>query len=713
MRLKLVVSVLCSVLWAPVARAADAPPPPAPAPVPVPVPPVVEPRTVEEVVVRADRYVVPFDADVTTPTRTRLPDFVVPRATSTVSAEDIFQQASRTTPQALDQEPGVFVQQTNLGGGSAIVRGLTGEQVLLLMDGIRLNNATTRSGPTQYLTLVDPYMLDRIEVLRGPGSVMYGSDALGGVINLIPRRREDLTCCLDLNALLAGNVGTATDGGTVAGRYEGSYRGFGFTGGVNGHHFDDLRVGDDGGRQDDTGYEGLASDLRLEYAPAVGQRLALAYQFYEDRDVPRTDAIESGTNLAFEFDPQRRQLLYLDWRGERPGAFLEAWRVNVNVQRWDEGRYEVRSASPTRERRLYDRVDTWGVFGYATLRPHCDHRVTAGFELYHDDVYSRRRDTNTTTGVVTAGQARYPTGSTWMPLGIYVQDEWTPSPCWLIVPGLRYSRYDLHTAARPTTNPPVAEDDDVNDELTGSLAASYEFSPGWRAYGSVAQGFRAPNVDDTTVFDRAATGIEIPNADLEPEHVISYELGLKVDRCAWRAGLALWYSDFTDLIQRVQTNLIIDALPVSTRENVADAEMYGGEVWADVDLGRGWRAFGSASYARGTNLENDQPLNKVPPLNGIFGARWTRCDDRLWIEPFSRWSGRQTRLSDADKADFRIGPDGTPGWMTVNVRAGYQVDRHLELVVEAGNLLDERYKHHGSGVEDAGRYLTVAFEVQF
>ena len=164
--------------------------------------------------------------------------------------------------------------------------------------------------------------LDRIEVLRGPGSVMYGSDALGGVINLIPRRREDLTCCLDLNALLLGNVGTATDGGTVAGRYDGSCRGLGFTGGVNGHHFDDLRVGDGGGRQDDTGYEGLGSDLRLEYAPAVGQRLALAYQYYEDRDVPRTDAIASGTNLEFDFDPQRRQLMYFDWRGERPGAFV-------------------------------------------------------------------------------------------------------------------------------------------------------------------------------------------------------------------------------------------------------------------------------------------------------------------------------------------------------------------------------------------------------
>lgn len=275
MRSIFVVPVMLAVLVAPVALAADAPPAPAPAPVPPPP----APRTVDEVVVRADRYVVPFDANVSTPTRTSLADFVVPRATSTVSAEDILQQASRTTPQALDQEPGVFVQQTNLGGGAAIVRGLTGEQVLLLMDGIRLNNATTRSGPTQYLTLVDPYMLDRIEVLRGPGSVMYGSDALGGVINLIPRRREDLTCCFDLNALLAGNVGTATDGGTVAGRYDGSYRGLGFTGGVNGHHFDDLRVGDGGGRQDDTGYEGLGADLRLEYAPAVGQRLALAYQY--------------------------------------------------------------------------------------------------------------------------------------------------------------------------------------------------------------------------------------------------------------------------------------------------------------------------------------------------------------------------------------------------------------------------------------------------
>lgn len=665
-----------------------------------------------DVVVEAERYVLPREGTVSTPTRTLVPDLILPRSLSTVSAEDLLDQGARTVPQALDFEPGVFVQQTNLGGGSAVVRGLTGEQILLLMDGIRLNNATTRSGPTQYLNLVDPFLVDRIEVLRGPGSVMYGSDALGGVVNVVPRRREALTCAPCAEFSLRGQLSTATEGGTVGARYEGSWRGVGFVGGAQFHRFEDLHVGD-GERQGHTGYDGLASDLRLEFAPRAGQRLALGYQFHEDREVPRTDAIESGANLAFEFDPQRRQLLYLDARGSTPGAVLESWRLNVNAQRWDEGRLEVRTASPTRERRLYDRVDTLGAFGHVSLRVHGDHRVTAGFELYHDEVYSRRRDTNTTTGVTTPANARYPTGSTWTPLGLYVQDEWTPAPCWFVVAGLRYSRYDLHTGARPLADPPVEEDDATTDAWTGSLGLSVEVARGWRVFGSVAQGFRAPNVDDTTVLDRAATGIEVPNPDLGPERVISYEAGFKADAGWLRAGFSGWYARFADLIQRVPTGDVIDALPVSTRRNVAEAEMLGGEAWLDVDVRDGWRAFASLSYVRGTDLERDQPLNKIPPLHGLVGARWTRCDGRLFVEPYLRWAGRQVRLSAADEADFRVGPDGTPGWVTANVRLGYDVDARRAFVVEAGNLFDERYKHHGSGVEGPGLSLTLSFSVTF
>ncbi|HVG93530.1 MAG TPA: TonB-dependent receptor [Planctomycetota bacterium] len=702
------------------AHAEDAPPPaPVPAPVPAPAPPQpptgtpVAPREVPPVLVEAERYVTAPDGTISTPTNTVLEDLRVPRATSTVTAKDIFEQGARTVPQALEQEPGVFVQQTNLGGGSPIIRGLTGEQVLLLLDGIRLNNATTRSGPTQYANSIDPFMVERIEVLRGPGSVLYGSDALGGVINVVPRRRDRLTCCLDVGALLAGQYHTATDGGTVAVRGEGSWQGLGFTGGFNGHRFEDLRIGD-GETQDQTAYRGLGADLLLETSPGPGQRLAIAYQWFEDRDVPRTDAVESGRNLLFQFDPQRRQILYADWRGDRPGAFLESWRLNANVQRWDEGRIEIRPNRPDVERHLYDRVDTWGVFGHVTLRPHCDHRVTAGFELYHDDVYSRRTDVDNVLETETAGQARYPTGSTWTPFGVYVQDEWSPTSCVLVVAGLRYSRYDLHTSERTDSNPDIPTADNVTDQVTGSLAVSVEVARGIRPYASIAQGFRAPNVDDTTVFDRAASGIEVPNADLEPEEVLAYEVGVKADRGTWHGGTSVFYSDFKNLIQRVpgtwQGSPEIDGLPVSTRENVADATMYGIEAWGEVLLCRDWRIFGNVSWVHGTDDTTDEPLNKVPPLNGLAGARWTRSDERWWVEPYVRWAAKQDRISEADEADFRIGPDGTDSWWTANLRVGYDTGKGFRWVAEAANVFDEKYKHHGSGTWDPGRSLILSIE---
>jgi outer membrane receptor protein involved in Fe transport len=692
------------------ARAADAPPP---APAPAPAAPPDAPREVPAVVVEAERYVTAPEGTTSAATRTVVEDLRVPRATSTVTARDVFEQGARTVPQALEQEPGVFVQQTNLGGGSPIIRGLTGEQILLLLDGIRLNNATTRSGPTQYANSIDPFLVERIEVLRGPGSVLYGSDALGGVVNVVPRRRERLTCHLDVGALVAGQFSTATDGGTVAVRGDGSWGGIGWTGGFNGHRFEDLDVGE-GETQDFTAYRGLGADLLLETATGPGQRLALGYQWFEDRDVPRTDAVESGRNLLWQFDPQRRQLLYADWRGERPGAVLESWRLNANLQRWDEGRLEIRSNRPAVERHLYDRVDTWGVFGHVTLRPHPEHRVTAGFELYRDEVYSRRTDQDVVLGTEQPGQARYTTGSTWTPFGVYVQDEWSPTACVLVVAGLRYSRFDLHTAERTDSDPDIPSADAVSDQLTGSLAVSVEVARGVRPYASVAQGFRAPNVDDTTVFDRAASGIEVPNADLDPERVLAWEVGVKADRGTWHGGASAFLSDFEDLIQRVpgtwEGSPTLDGLPVSTRENVADATMVGLEAWGEVLLGREWRVFGNVSWVRGTDEETDEPLNKIPPLNGLVGARWTRSDGRWWAEPYVRWAARQDRLSEADEEDVRIGPDGTDAWWTANLRVGYDSGRGFRWVVEAANLLDEKYKHHGSGTWDPGRSLILSLE---
>jgi outer membrane receptor protein involved in Fe transport len=516
---------------------------------------------------------------------------------------------------------------------------------------------------------------------------------------------------------LGGLISTANDGGSGSARSSGSVRGVGWEAGVTYHDYQALKVGDAAGLQQPTAYAGFAGDVRLFVAPAPGQVLSLGYQGYEDRDVPRTDAVESGRNLRFDFDPQRRQLLDLDWRGGHEGGVLESWRVNVNVQRWDEGRVEVRPNRPAVERELYDRVDTWGAFAQATVRLGSAHRLTGGAEVYHDWVYSRRNDVNTTTGVTTIAQARYPTDSTWTPIGVFLQDEWTVTPRFTVVAGLRYSRFELHTATRTDSNPIIPEKDSATDQVTGSLAASYEILRGHRLYASVAQGFRAPNVDDTTVFDRAASGIEVPNANLVPEQELAYELGWKAEQRRWHGGASVFLSDFTDLIQRVPGTFngspTIDGLPVSTRENVADATMKGFEVWGEAFLGRGWSAFASASYVHGDNDATGEPLNKIPPLNGIFGARWTRGDDRLFVEPFVRWAGRQTRISQADKDDFRIGPNGTPGWWTANLRAGYTVNEHLEWVVEAGNLLDERYKHHGSGVEDAGRFVTFGVQIRF
>ncbi|MBA3732512.1 MAG: TonB-dependent receptor plug domain-containing protein, partial [Gammaproteobacteria bacterium] len=192
-------------------------------------------------------------------------DFDTPRATTVIGQKEIQRANTSRTPDLLRYAQGVYIQNTNLGGGSPFIRGLTGKQVLILVDGVRLNNSFYRFGPHQYLNTIDPNLIKRIEVVRGPGSVLYGSDALGGVINIITKRRTDFSSSADLGGLIEGRYDSGVDGGSARAQVEGNRSDIGFIGGVTGKIFDDLEGGDGVGEQVPSGYDELDADLKLNW----------------------------------------------------------------------------------------------------------------------------------------------------------------------------------------------------------------------------------------------------------------------------------------------------------------------------------------------------------------------------------------------------------------------------------------------------------------
>jgi hemoglobin/transferrin/lactoferrin receptor protein len=668
----------------------------------------------------------PFRLEAVSVTATRLekPIFETAENVSVVTGEEILARGFRTTPLALHELPGISVQQTNLGGGSPFIRGLTGNQTLILVDGVRLNNSTFRFGPNQYLNTIDPFTIDRIEVVRGPASVLYGSDAIGGVIHVITRKREDFERDAGGGGRAIGRFASAAREKTGHLEIQGNVRRFGGLLAGSYTDFGDLTGGHDTGKQEDTGYEQAAGNAALTWSIDDEQRVDWAVQLVEQKNVPRTDRLQPVNgpprNLELSFDPQRREVTYLEYQRRRPGEAVSSLRLNVNWTRQVEGRREITVANPTALRRERDEIRTPGAFVQLTsdlggeasmLGEH--HVLTYGGEVYHDEIDSRRVDRNLLSGAEQGRRGRFPDGSSFTTLAAYLQDDVRWSDRVSTPVGVRYSRFRLDA----DLGGPVGEEEDVNDAVTASAHAVVRIVEHLNLVGGVAQGFRAPNLDDVGIFGTFNQGIEIPNADLDPEESVNYEIGVKSDWERLSGSAYFFYTRIRDLIRRVpgtfQGSDTFDGERVFRRQNTARAWIQGVEGEARYRLDEHWSLFGNFMWTFGRDTTADEPLDKIPPLRGIVGIRHQWEQGSPWIEAVVVSAREQDRLSPNDETDPRIPAGGTPGYTIVNLRGGVRLHENADAFAAVENLFDRDYRVHGSGVSGPGTNVILAVELRF
>jgi outer membrane cobalamin receptor len=367
-----------------------------------------------------------------TATRTEHQPIDLVQQVNSIASHQIIERASKTSAEALREESGVFIQKTNHGGGSAIIRGLSSNRILLLVDGIRLNNSVYRLGNHQYLTTVDHNMLNRIEVLRGPGSVQYGSDALGGVINLRTKTPAFTDGEMILNYRMLSRFSSADNEKT--GRSEFSIRDsrMAFQGGFSYKSFDDLRRGRNSHRrilensgsalQSPSGYSGTDFDIKFHVNMSPHQKMVAAWQKSARNEVPRYDKYENSDYHKWIYDPQDRDLLYLKYTHTRLSPVADQLSMSVSFHKQTEGRLTQKSiASP--QIREKDGVTTLGfTTQFNSYLP--NQLITYGFDAYSDKVKSERYITDTRTGSrVKEARGRYPDNAQYQHFGFYVQDE--------------------------------------------------------------------------------------------------------------------------------------------------------------------------------------------------------------------------------------------------------------------------------------------------
>ncbi|HEX9794961.1 MAG TPA: TonB-dependent receptor [Planctomycetota bacterium] len=636
---------------------------------------------------------------------------------------------ARTLPEALQGQAGVAVQKTAYGQSSPYVRGFTGYRTLMLVDGVRLNHTAMRDGPNQYWSTVDAYGIDRLELVRGPASVLYGSDAIGGTVNAVAR--------LAPRGPEGGGVGF---GGALSGRWasaESSWSGraelsvhdgaaWGLIGGITLRDFGDLRGGKDTGLQPGTGYRERAGDLRYERTLGDDVELVFAAQSMRQIDVPRTETTiyakpfagtVTGSERRREQD-QVRDLVYTRLSWERGGSWFDAGEVTWSVQRHDEERDRLRTGRrrdlqgfALTDHALVARFQTEGL-GYWSW----------GLEAHLQQLQSFRQDL--VAGAPTSNAIQGPVGDDGREttLAAYVQNE-IDAGAWTLVPGVRATTIDSRAGrvVNPGPGKRILAVDNGTSAVVASLRALHELATDSVLFGGLSQGFRAPTLFDLTAFDSTSV-VEVPTPGLDSERFLQAEAGWKgrTDQLRWQASL--WRTWVQDMIVRSPTGALIGGTPVVAKSNSGDGFLHGAEVALDWDFAADWSVGAAAGLTDGEvdqlrpsgRKEIRAPADRLQPAQLALHLRWQPPDEPNWAQFEVLAVDGQDQLSLRDRADARrIPPGGTPGYTVFTVAVGTTLRQDVDAFVALENLGNADYRVHGSGVNGAGRSLVVGVELHF
>lgn len=650
------------------------------------------------------------------------------------ASQETMEDAVRTTPDALAGIPSVMIQKTGYGQGSPFLRGFTGFRTLCLIDGIRLNNSVFREGPNQYWNTVDPLSVGVYELIMGPASVLYGSDAVGGTVNAIPREPPKFDAAPVWKTELDYRGATADE--STMGRVQVGARlaeEVGFIAGVSLKDFGDLRGGDDVGRQEHTGYQEQDYDAQLNYYADRDTILTVGHQAVRQDDAWRThktiygiswEGLKVGDEKVHTFD-QGRDLTYVKGRSDDLNGWVDGIEWSVSRQAQSEDQYRVKKDDSS-DRQGFD-VTTWG----GTLQLESDTAMGEwiyGVEYYRDGVESYASKYNA-DGSLKSVEIQGPVAddATYDSIGVYAEDTVRLFRDQLdVVPGVRYTfaQADAEQVKDPVTGDPMSVSDDW-DALVGSLRLLHPLTADRNhvAFAGVSQGFRAPNLSDLTRLDSArSTEIETPVSDLEPETYVAYEVGVKSRFERLVSQASYYYTTIDKMIVRAPTGRIVEGLDEVTKKNSGEGYIQGVELSETYHFTRAWSTWVAGSWMDGkvdayptsdAVMERDYISRLMPPTVEL-GLRWQREDRKYWVEVVGNAADKADKLSADDERDTqRIPPGGTPGYAVCSLRGGSKVTDNLNLSLAVENLLDEDYRIHGSGVNEPGRNVILTATCTF
>ncbi len=635
----------------------------------------------------------------------RDPD-LISKSVTVITRDEITARNPRTTLELLEQVPGVSLSRAGGIEGQVTTRGFNSNdaRTLLLIDGDRFRG---RIG-LEY-TLLDPNQIERIEVIRGPASALYGPDALAGVINVITRRAEgDIDGPFRLTPRLrALNYSSASDlfGGRV--ELEGLGNNVDMLLGVNGRTADNYESPQ--GEIPNSDFNTLSADLRLGYTPIPGHRFELSAK-YAEVEAGRAGGILGAPGAPFvrrREDPLQERFVKLSYSGNNP-----EFSKNIKLEKLEASLYARQlftdidienRPSPDRLSEVENIIDGPLVTGGKLLGalPWGASVLTVGTDFFHQQGKGTQTAVRTTIfnpdGSIAevSGFPRRQTApdNSQTDIGIFAHNDWDPSERWTVSLGGRVDYIRTDSETDPLLDESLREVFERGTEtteipVTGGLGVIYRPWQTLHFTGNISKAFRAPATTESFGASRQGTGFLVPNPQLESEEGVTYEIGTRLRLPSLSANLAAFYNDYSNLI--VSRPLIFQGLPSSQRVNAGTALIRGIELDANWAVAPRWQAFMNAAYVHGSDTGADTPLAYIPPLNGLFGVRYSGARG-LFVEGVSKWSLRKDRIDPEQERE-------TAGFATFDVYAGidlWNVSSRLpemQLSVGLENIFDKAYR---------------------
>ena len=687
----------------------------------------------------------------------------IPNRIEKVNRQDVRLRNPQTTADLLGQMGGVFIQKSQLSGGSPMIRGFATNRVLIVNDGVRMNNAIYRSGNLQNIISIDPFTIENGEVIFGPGSLIYGSDAIGGVMDfksVTPRFSESGKLKVGGNTTL--RYSSANKENTIHAAVHAATKKWAYFSSWTSSAFGDLKMGVHGGQdrylrqnyvqrigntdsivtnpdpriQKFSGYEQINVLQKLRYAAGEYLDLQYAFTYAGTGTAPRYDRLIQNRNgkprfAEWSYGPMLWRMHALTALHNRKNRLYDESRWIVAYQDYAESRIDRTRATLTRTIQ-YEAVDALS-FNWDAQKLIGKTQWFYGLEQVSNKVGSVGSRTNINTNVVSSYVSRYPDDSRWTTSGLYISQKTTAGERFTLLSGLRYS-YNTLTARFDTSfiKFPYQSLNLKEGGITGNLGVVFRSTEKWQWNANISSGYRMPNVDDAgKLFESVPGNLTVPNPDLQSEYAWNFEGGF-VFRIPQKFRLELnAFHTLLDnaIVRRPFTFNGADSISfggiksrVEALQNVSRATVWG------LQLSGQWNILptlvwqGHANWITGKetdDLKNDQvPLRHAPPFYGNMLLRYSK--NRLFTELSFYYNApvANSKLAPSEiaKTDiYAIDPSGkpyAPGWHTLNIKASYQFKKQLSFTIGWENMTNQRYRPYSSGLVAAGSNLIVSVRAE-